>query len=416
MQFILSLIPLLVIVILLFKKKHMLFAGLVGGILTIIIGKLGMSEVNSIFLESIKNMLGIIVPILYASVAAMVSKAGSIEALVEIANRGLKGKINILAGIIILIQGFATYMAGTGAGNTMVIAPIALAAVGVIPEIIGAMSIITAVGFTTSPTSTETIIAAQSANVDVITHSSNMLPYTIFFYLFAACLAIYGVTKRKSILNESNSNFIIEEKSSKLLKMAIPAVVLLLMVVLGKKINSFSGYELVTPLSAVLLTCILTVICTNKTIDDVSDSLIDGSKFLLTTLFSVGIFLSFINMMQHIGTFNNIASLASKVPTVIVLPTAIILAFLIAIPSGAFTAGVLALILPTLSVLGLPSVAMGLVAIATGLGTQISPVQINVSALAKGFEQDIIDIIKYNMKFIITALFVVIVFSIIFVR
>ena len=80
----------------------------------------------------------------------MVSKAGSIESLVELARRSLKGKISILAGIIVLIQGFATYMAGMGAGNTMVTAPLAAAAVGAIPEVIVAMAIVSAVGFTTS--------------------------------------------------------------------------------------------------------------------------------------------------------------------------------------------------------------------------------------------------------------------------
>ena len=110
-------------------------------------------------------------------------------------------------------------------------------------------------------------------------------------------------------------------------------------------------------------------------------------------------------MIGELGTFEQIAALASNVPEAIILPVAMIIAFLIAIPSGAFAAGVLTLILPTLSALGLPSEAMGFVAIATGLGTQISPVQINVAApLAKGFEIDIIDVIKGNLKYILGAL------------
>ena len=193
MSLLINIIPLVVILALLFKKQHMLFAGLVGGILAVLIGGLEMSKATQMFVGGITNMLGITVPIIYAASAAMVSKAGSIESLVELARRSLKGKISILAGIIVLIQGFATYMAGMGAGNTMVTAPLAAAAVGAIPEVIVAMAIVSAVGFTTSPASTETVLAAESAGRDVIAHAAAMRPYTIAFYLLAAGLAIYGV-------------------------------------------------------------------------------------------------------------------------------------------------------------------------------------------------------------------------------
>ena len=126
-------------------------------------------------------------------------------------------------------------------------------------------------------------------------------------------------------------------------------------------------------------------------------------------------FLAAINLIAELGTFAQLAAIASKVPEAIILPTAIIIAFLIAIPSGAFAAGVLTLILPTLSVLGLPSEAMGFVAIATGLGTQLSPVQINVAALSKGFEIEIIDVIKTNVKYILATLVLVIIIAVIVV-
>lgn len=415
MSLLINIIPLVVILALLFKRQHMLFAGLVGGILAILIGGLEFSKAAQMFVGGISNMLGITIPIIYAASAAMVSKAGSIESLVELSRRSLKGKISVLAGIIVLIQGFATYMAGMGAGNTMVTAPLVAAAVGAVPEVIAAMAIVSAVGFTTSPASTETVLAAESAGRDVIAHAAAMRPYTIAFYLLAAGLAIYGVHKRgvlikENVKKENNSN----DKSNKtLLKQSIPAIALLVMVVGGSKLNALIGINLFSPATAVIFTGILTVILTPLSITETCDSLIDGSRFILTTLFAVGIFLSFINMVSELGTFQQLAALASNVPESIILPVAMIIAFLIAIPSGAFTAGVLTLILPTLSALGLPSEAMGFVAIATGLGTQISPVQINVAALAEGFDIDIIDVIKGNLKYILGTLALLIVIGII---
>ena len=102
-------------------------------------------------------------------------------------------------------------------------------------------------------------------------------------------------------------------------------------------------------------------------------------------------------------------------PQIIIVPCAIIMAFLIAIPSGAMCAGVLALILPTMSLLGMPSASMGMVAIAAGLGTQVSPVQINIAALSDGFQVDIMTIVKNNMKYVLIVLAVLIVASFIFV-
>lgn len=417
MSLLINSLPLILILALLFKRKHMLFAGLMGGALAAVIGGIELQAASQIFVDGIKNMLGITVPIIYAAAAAMVSKAGSIESLVELARRSLRGKISILAGIVVLIQAFATYMAGMGAGNTMVTAPLIAAAVGAVPEVIAAMSIATAVGFTTSPASTETVLAAESAGRDVVSHAAAMMPYTITFYILAACLAIYGVHKRGALISGSNSSAKnnLEKSNRILLKQSIPAIALLVMVVAGAKINAMIGMKLFSPATSVIVTSILTVLLTPLNIDKTCDALIDGSKFILTTLFSVGIFLSFINMVGELGTFEELAALASNVPESVVLPVAMIIAFLIAIPSGAFTAGVLTLILPTLSVLGLPSEAMGLVAMATGLGTQVSPVQINVAALAEGFNTDMIDVIRGNVKYVLGTLVLLIVIGIVII-
>src|SRR5690554_6005711 len=116
MSLLINLIPVAVVLFLLFKRHHMLVAGLAGGVIAVIIGGINLDQISSLFVGGISNMLGITIPILYASAAVMVSKAGSIQALIKLSEKGLKGRIAILAGIIVLIQGFATYMAGMGAG------------------------------------------------------------------------------------------------------------------------------------------------------------------------------------------------------------------------------------------------------------------------------------------------------------
>ncbi len=415
MNLLINIIPLAVIIVLLFKKQHMLFAGLVGGIIAVLIGGLDLAKASEMFVGGINNMMSITVPIIYAASAAMVSKAGSIESLVELAGRKLKGRISILVGFIVLIQGLATYMAGMGAGNSMITAPLAAAAVGAIPEVIAAMAIVSGVGFTTSPASTETVLAAESAGIDVMSQAAAMRPYTVIFYLLAVGLAVYGVYKRGSITKGSIDK---EDKfkglsNSTLFKHSLPAIALLLMVIGGSKVNSLIGINLFSPATTVIFTSILTVLLTPLNINQTCESLIDGSRFILTTLFSVGIFLSFINMIGGLGTFEQLASLVSNVPESIIVPVAMITAFLIAIPSGAFAAGVLTLVLPTLSQLGLPPESMGFVAIATGLGTQVSPVQINIAALSKGFETDIIDIVKGNLKYVLGALILLIIIAVV---
>lgn len=415
MSLLINLIPVVVILWLLFRRHHMLVAGVAGGVIAVIIGRLSFDQISELFVDGIANMLGITVPILYASAAMMVSRAGSIGALVELSRRGLKGNLSILAGIIVLIQGLATYTAGMGAGNTMVTAPLMAAAVGLIPGVIGAMTFISAIGFTTSPASTETVLASESAGRDVVEHANAMLPYTIAFYLLAVVFAIYSVYRKGKLINGGDVGEESEESNLTLLKQATPFIALLIMVVASGNLNALLGFNLFSPSTAVIFTGVLTVLLTPLNGNKASEALVDGSKFILTTLFSVGIFLAFINMIGELGTFEQIAALARKAPEAIILPVAMVIAFLIAIPSGAFTAGVLTLTLPTLSALGLPSEAMGFVAIATGLGTQISPVQINVAAMADGFDTDILDIIQKNMKYIIGALVLVTIVAVIVV-
>ncbi|MBQ1305861.1 MAG: hypothetical protein IIY44_05705 [Erysipelotrichales bacterium] len=409
MQLFLSLLPLIIVVVLLILKQHMLVAGLAGGIVAAIIGHMTPAHAAGIVQSSIGTMFSYLAPILYAAGAMMVAKSGSFKALASFAQEKLKDKVAWIAGVFVLIQALATYMAGMGAGNTMVIAPLVAAAVGAVPEVIAGMAIATAACFTTSPASTETVLAAEAAARDVAEHSSAMLLFTLLFVILGAALAVVGVMKRGTMISDANKTDESGEKYS--LVQAIPAIVLVILVIFGGKINGLIHLSIFAPVINVLVAAILCLVCCKTKVSDLCNNLIDGSRFILTTLFGVGIFLGFINVIAELGTFENLAALAGKAPTALVVPAAILLAFLIAIPSGAFCAGVLTLVLPTLSLLGLPSTAMGLVAIAAGFGTQVSPVQINVAALSDGFKVDVMKVIKGNLRYVLCALVILIICS-----
>ena len=416
MELILMILPLIVILGLLVMKKHMLVAGLAGGAAALIISwilvatgtlETGIkpSDINNFVVNiGVKDMLSkYLVPVIYAAGAVMIARSGSIKALVEAMNRVLKGKMAYLAAAIVLIQAIATYMAGMGAGNTMVIAPLMAAAVGFLPEVVAGMAIATAVGFTTSPASTETAFSATAAGMEVGDFANMMLPFTIVLFLVGAALAFYGVYKKGSMLRAGAEveNEFAQTPTKELWLKVIPTIVFLVLVIVGGKLNALFPIPIFLPFINVLIAAVLCVIFCKASPNKVSENLIDGSRYILTTLFGVGIFLGFINMIGFLGTFDRLAALVGQAPEWLVTFLAIVLAFIIAIPSGAFAAGVLALILPTLSLIpGLSPLAFGLIAISVGLGTQISPVQINVAALSDGFKVSIFDIIKGNMKFV----------------
>lgn len=404
MSTILVLIPLVVILIMLVFRKHMLVAGAAGGLIALVIGGIALKDANAVFMKGLPSMLGITTPIMYAAAATMVGRAGSIKSVVVLAQRALGKRIGLLAGFLVLIQALATYMAGMGAGNTMVIAPLVFAAVGASPAIIAGMAIATATSFTTSPASTETILAAEFSGRDVVLHANAMMPYTYLFWLLGIGLAIWGVWKH-GVLNDAgqeddNTGSL---STGALWKQSIPAIALLSMVILGGKLNGLIGLPIFAPAGVIIITVILTALCSTMTLDETAEALSEGARFILVTLFSVGLFLGFINIIGEIGTFAKIAEMAAKAPSSIVVPVAAMAAFLVGIPAGAMTAGVLTLILPTMAAMGLPSEAMGLVAIATGLGTQISPVQVNVAALSQGFKKDIVQIVRGNMPYVLGA-------------
>lgn len=397
---IIVIIPLIVVLVLLFMKVDMIIAGFVGGVLAMIIGGIGLEQANKQLLETIPMMLGITVPIINSAVAMAVFKSGGYSAALTLAKRGTKGKLEYVSAFIVVLLAAATYMSGIGGGSAMVIAPLAFVAVGVVPELIAAMSLAAAVSFTTSPASLESSIVSKLGDFSVAKYVSDMRPIWLVFCALAIILAFWG-TKRRNLGFKENSEDEYASMSNKaLFKLTLPAIFLLFAVIFGPVVNDLVGFALLTPLVYMIVTLALIYICSDFTLNQSVEAMVDGSTYILTRLFQVGIFLAFINIIAQTGTFAVIAGIASAAPTMIMVPVAILTGILIGVPAGAYVGSVLTLVLPVAVSLGFSSIELGLVAVGVGLGSQMSFVNITMQALSSGFQIPILDVVKGNVKWI----------------
>ncbi|OTE88735.1 citrate transporter, partial [Escherichia coli] len=118
-------------------------------------------------------------------------------------------------------------------------------------------------------------------------------------------------------------------------------IFLLFAVIFGPLINDLIGFVLFTPLVYMVVTLALIFVCTDFSMNQSVEAMVDGSTYILTRLFQVGIFLAFINVIAETGTFAVIAGAAQNAPAAIVVPVAILTGVLIGIPAGAYVGSVL---------------------------------------------------------------------------
>ncbi|MEI5988554.1 UIT9 transporter [Enterococcus termitis] len=396
-------IPLILVLVLLFMKVDMIIAGFVGGVLAMIIGGIGLEQANKQLLETIPMMLGITVPIINSAVAMAVFKSGGYSAALTLAKRGTKGKVEYVSAFIVILLAAATYMSGIGGGSAMVIAPLAFVAVGAVPELIAAMSLAAAVSFTTSPASLESSIVSKLGDFSVAKYVSDMRPIWLLFCALAIILAFWGTKRRNIGFKENDDDEYASMSNKALFKLTLPAIFLLFAVIFGPVVNDLVGFPLLTPLVYMVLTLALIFICSDFSLNQSVEAMVDGSTYILTRLFQVGIFLAFINIIAQTGTFAVIAGIASAAPTLIMVPVAILTGILIGVPAGAYVGSVLTLVLPVAVSLGFSSIELGLVAVGVGLGSQMSFVNITMQALSSGFQIPILDVVKGNVKWISLA-------------
>ncbi|HCL6756154.1 hypothetical protein VC585_25200 [Citrobacter freundii] len=375
----------------------MILAGLVGGLTAMLVGGIGFSQASKIVMTSIPGMTGIITPVIYSAVALVLAKLGGFEALLGLSRRVFGRKQYLIAAAIVLTQALATYAAGLGAGNTMVTGPLALAIVGAVPQLIAGMAIVTAASFMTSPSGADAAAISKIANIEIATYSDTMFPITVCLWTLGMTIAAFGVWKSGSVLQDEDtmSDVTLKEQLIKVM----PPVYFLVVVVAGKNLNELFDYSLFSPIFNMFSTLMLGFAVTRQSPGKLAEELVQNSSFLLTKLFAIGIFLGFINILAEIGTFTYIAEFIKSSPAFVTVPVAVFIAFCISIPAGGYSVGVSTLVMPIMVESGLSITQIGLAALAVGVGTQMSPVQINVASLSQSFKLDIQRIVKINAPY-----------------
>lgn len=242
-------VPLLVILGLLFLRVHMLVAALIGGILAMIIGHIGITVANQKFIEEIPKMLTFIVPIINSAVATAVFRAGGYTSALILVRRAIGDRAAYVGAFIVILQALATYMSGIGGGSAMVIAPLAFAAVGAIPEVVAGMSIAAAISFTTSPASLESSIVSSMTNIPVAEYVVAMRPYWMLFCIIAVAIAFIGCWKRKAVFQGEEDEEYKNMTTAQLWKRTAPALFLLIAVIAGPMVNKLVGFPLLEAIS-----------------------------------------------------------------------------------------------------------------------------------------------------------------------
>lgn len=439
MHEILTVVPLAVVLVLLLPpfRAHVLVAGLAGGLAAVLIGGLAPDTVTKLFFEGMGQILGIKSVMLFAATAMVLAKSGCTNAIMEVITKKFGSKTEYVVASMVIVQALATYMAGIGAANTLVTAPLVFSAVGFVPLAVVGMSIVSGASWATSPSSAEAAYISQQMGVSVNEYAEFMLPFAAGFWVIGAVIAWYGVrryrkagklqpgvppveSKGKGELEnqppsetpqlKQNAEGGSQSKAGELsaYRRAAPFFVMLLMILLGPPVNRALGIAIFSPVLVPIWVLLATAILLKVNPNKIAEMFIEGGLTILRYMFLVALFLGCIKLLGEIGTFNTIASVVEFVPLAVLTVVALVVAFLIAVPSAAYTVAVDALIIPVLGALGVPIWAYGFVGIAVAQGAMMSPVQINVSATAYSFQTDILRIVRNNAPYMPLALVVTI--------
>ncbi len=129
-----------------FVRPQAAFAvcGVRRGVVAILMARLDAAAINTHFFEGINMMKTMTVPIIYASSAGMIAKAGCIRAVVNLANQLSQKNRRWGLWLYGAAPGDGYPQWPASASNSIVIAPLVFAAFGCIPEVIAGLTIATA--------------------------------------------------------------------------------------------------------------------------------------------------------------------------------------------------------------------------------------------------------------------------------
>lgn len=433
----LSIAPLVLILVLLLPpfRFHFLFAGLLGALAAIVIGRLNAGTVTKLVFDGMGQILSIYSVMLFGATAMVLARCGCTKAVMELIRGWFGEKLEYVAGAMVLVQAAATYMAGIGAANTLVTAPLVFAAVGFVPLAVVGMSIASGATWATSPSSAESAYISKQMNMSVTDYAGYMLPFTLAFWAIGILLAWYGARRyrlsgklqpgvppgpvAKSLSAAATAQISVPSGVAaapmddpqigaglSATRRALPFFIMLTLILVGPPINRAINIPLfsaaLVPVYVLAATALLLWVNPNK----LAEMFIEGGVTILRYVFAVAVFLGLINLLAEIGTFKAFASMVNFAPLAFLTAAGLLVAFLIAIPSAAYTVGIDALIIPVLSALGVPVWAFGFVGIAVAQGAMMSPAQINVAATAHGFQTDILSICRTNAPYMPLAFLV----------
>ncbi|MFW7344831.1 MULTISPECIES: BON domain-containing protein [unclassified Pigmentiphaga] len=122
----LAILPLVLILVLLLPpfRFHFLLAGLIGGIAAVLIGKLPAAAISKLFLDGMGQIMTIYSVMLFAATAMVLARCGCTKAVMDLIRGWFGERLEYVAAAMVLVQGAASYMAGNGAANTLVTAPL----------------------------------------------------------------------------------------------------------------------------------------------------------------------------------------------------------------------------------------------------------------------------------------------------
>lgn len=422
-------LPLIVVLIMLLPpiRAHVIVAGFTGGIVAMIVGGLSIDEATTLFTTGVVTLLSIASVILFASTAIVLARAGSISSTLNILDRVLQGKVQWIAPAMVLVQALAVYGAGHGAANTLVTAPLVFTAVGFNPLTVVGMSLVSGASWATSPASAESAVISEFMGMTVPDYARFMLPYTATLWVVGALLAYIGVSiairrgTLKSATPPEGAEADVEEghDEQELLgdavaadwKRALPFFTLLALIIFGPLLNRVIGTAIFTTFTIPFIALLLAAALLRIGLTKLAEEFVNGSRVILRYLFLVGVFLGFVNMMGEIGTFDVLAALPGGLAASVVGIGALVVAFLIAVPSASYTAAIDAIILPVMAAAGIPVALFGFVGIAVAQGAMMSPVQVNVAATAHGFQTTIMRVVTNNAPYMPIALILTIVMA-----
>ena len=193
----LSIVPLIVILVLLLPpfRFHFLFAGIIGGFAAVLIGGLNAGTVTKLVFDGMAQIMSIYSVMLFGATAMVLARCGCTKAVMELIRGRFGEKLEYVAAATVLVQAAATYMAGIGAANTLVTAPLVFVAVGFVPLSVVGMSIASGASWATSPSSAESAYISKQMGISAADYASYMLPYTLTFWAIGILLAWYGVRR-----------------------------------------------------------------------------------------------------------------------------------------------------------------------------------------------------------------------------